>query len=369
MLWPFKAIIGSNERLQFPSDILRSYSAEQRISLSYQARRLLDHRYSINAHELDVAYELMKQNAPGPFEVPEWQEAKIVTVSSGAVAITVDTTASQFVAGGKAVLWRASSSYEVINVNTVSPTGITLTGVTAATWTNARLMPLSVAYAPKGMDVTVDASKHYECSIKWEAYANQDLADTLPYSLFLGHPIISNACKVGSDSFSARIIRNVGIINNDINQPYYDTQQATAIRSFGVAWIASNQAELFALRKAFYYLRGPVKTFWLPTYVPMTIRANASAGASSLQIRGIGTLSGNLFARTTDGQELGIRYTAASGTTTQTLVLDEPLDLALTTESYLCKMLKARINTDNIELAYLGNNKTKILIPCIEVPD
>ncbi len=368
MLWPFKAVIGTRETLVFPSDVIRPYSTEQRINLSRKARRVLSHEYRLLPNEIDRAYELIEQNFPGAFEVPEWQEAQRVTVGAGDSVITADTTIGQFVAGGTAVLWRDSASYEVFTIDSLTGSSITVDGTISAAWSNVRLMPLSVAYAPEGMNAQIDPSKVYSANIDWEGYDNADLSADPGYTTYQGSPLINDGCEVGSGNVNGRIIRNVDTVDNGISVPVYDTRQSSAIRSHGLVWVAETQAELFALRKLFYYLRGRVRSFWMPTRIPMTIAANASAGAATIQVRGIGTTSGDLFIRKTDGTYFGIRYSGATGTTTQTLTLSGTLPYSITTGDYICKMLKMRLAVTQVEIAYLGDNKSRIATPAIEIP-
>lgn len=368
MLWPFAPLVDSRESIQFRTDVVRPYSSEQRIRLTDVPRRFWSHNYRLSPNELDRAYELIRQNAPDPFDLPDWQEAQRVTVLAADTAALIDTTFSQYQAAGKAVIWQSSSEYSLLTIDAVADGGLTFTTAIGADYTNARIMPVHRAYSPAGMSVTLEPTTYYAASMEWGIYAGVDLGVDPGYATYRSDPLINEACAVGSGNFDGRMVRPADTLDNQLGLPVFDTTTSAAIRSHGVAWVRTTPQGRFHLRELFGYLKGRQKAFWLPTFVPMKLTANRSGGATTMQVQGIGATSGDLFVRKTNGTEFGVRYTSASGTDPQTLTLSGTLPSSVTTADYVCKLIRVRLDADRIEFAYPGNGLTRVQVPVIEVP-
>jgi len=104
-LWPFCPRIEFTEALTWRSDVLQTWSAEQRIRLTNAPRQSLGYSHALTHRQYERAQLLMGNGGASSWDLPMWAERQRVTVSAGAGSVSVDTTASDYRAGGKALLW------------------------------------------------------------------------------------------------------------------------------------------------------------------------------------------------------------------------------------------------------------------------
>ena len=112
------------ERWEWITTILTSYdTSEQRIMLRDNPRRVMVHNYQANtALESSTLTNVMLGGLGNFFTVPSWHEQKMLEfpVSVGSSLIFVDTRFADFQVGWKAMLWKDSTTYEIINVDAIN---------------------------------------------------------------------------------------------------------------------------------------------------------------------------------------------------------------------------------------------------------
>ena len=131
---------------------------EQRRSLRSVPSRILE-LSGLAAEAQEASYVLAKLLSEGRslFTVPHWGHASHPTadVAPGATTIAIDTTTRIYEAGGLAVLWKDTLTWEAVKIDTVTPTSLILATTVAGTWpkgstTVAPLLParLTVEASP-----------------------------------------------------------------------------------------------------------------------------------------------------------------------------------------------------------------------------
>lgn len=376
MLWPFIPRDSLIEALDFRSDVLRARSAEQRIRLANGPRRNLAHDYILTPQQHELALSLLFAAAPGPYDVPDWMEWQRGSIAQGADTITVDTTAARYAVGGRAVLWQDWQTAEVLTIDSLTDTSLTFTTPASRTYTQAVIAPVSTAYAPQGLELSRRAETAFAARMEWDSDDVLDLADdtTLP-DTYQGDPLVL-AARVGANSFSDRLLREVEIVDNGIAARAYDSTLSTARRTMGVAWITQGAAELWLLRRQLHTLRGRVRAFWAPAWNNgLRLAANASGGAGTISVQYAGLslapAAGDLFIKRRDGSTLALRYTAAvQAGANETLTLSGTLPSALNVADivHFGRLLRVRLDADRVELAHSAPRFCRVIAPVIEVP-
>ena len=127
-LWPFCPRADFTEALAWYTDVLPSYSAEQRIRLTNAPRQSFAYSHAFTPRQYERAKLMMQNSGAAIWYLPVWAERQRVSVGSGAGSITVDTTASDYRAGSVAMLWASDEEYELVITDAVASGSLTLAG-------------------------------------------------------------------------------------------------------------------------------------------------------------------------------------------------------------------------------------------------
>lgn len=147
ILLPLAAEMGGalEESFDYGSSVRRAEDGtEQRRQLSSRPTRELGYQLMAMT-EREAAETRVKLFTAGQylFGLPYWPDAAPLTadVSPGALSIPCDTATRNFEAGGLVLLWRDSSQWEVLTVESVSASAIVPTSAVAGNW------PAAATYA------------------------------------------------------------------------------------------------------------------------------------------------------------------------------------------------------------------------------
>lgn len=157
-VWPAQANLSEEvvESYGYLTNILTAQNGdEQRIQLRRHPRGGISFAYLCpNLVDGQHVSALLYANRVKPWVVPLWCYARKLgaDVGVGGTALTVDTVNAPFQdplgLGLYAVLWSATRSYEAVQIQTVSPTSISLLAGTGKAWTSAQtwVLPARVGY-------------------------------------------------------------------------------------------------------------------------------------------------------------------------------------------------------------------------------
>lgn len=378
-LWPFCPAPEWTEALEWRSQAIRTYSSEQRIRATSTPVQTLTYSHPMTFRQWERAKLLARSVAGGQWYVPLWHERQRVTVSAGAGSVSVDTTDSDYRASGYALLWASDESCEVVTINTVGASSLTLTGTTSRAYSNGFIMPVRIGYCPDGIEGSRSAQPIVPVSAEFVIWDDEDRAAS-SYTSYRSYPAIPDCPQVGGGGFDELLIREVDMVDNGIAAPFLDTVTDRVSHSLALAWMPDTLAELTELRKFFYALYGQQKAFWVPDWTRgLELTDDIASGDTSIRIRSVGLNNaqetGDLFLKTSGGTVSRHQFTsvAVSGD-------DEVLTLSGTAgvtvsagdEHTLCLMRLCRLAQNRIEFAhqYRGADQqvTSIMVRCLEVP-
>ncbi len=376
MIWPFCPLDPMLWSLNFRTDRIRAFSADQRIRLLDIPRRTYSHQYKWTPREYERARAMMRDTLPGPFEVPDWSVSRLVTVADGASAIAFDNTSPAFAPGDSAVLIQDSENYEAVTIATANDFGVTLAAPVGADYEDAALLPLLECDASEGLSATRSVQPIRDAEVEWACYSGEDIADDGGAPVYRTHPVLIHCSSLGEGSIPAGLTHPFDTVDNGISRPFVDTKQEQPVQRFGAAWQTTSRAEQYALVQWFHYLKGRQRAFWIPDMNSgLTLASNMVSGAATISIRNVGFASGygsgDLFLRTAAGTVYTIQVASsvsAGANETLTLTSPAPANVGVGDVDQLCLMFLVTLASDRIEFLQRSKPGPRIVVDVEEVP-
>jgi len=376
MIWPFCPTDEYLEGLEFSSDVIRAYSAEQRIALTYIPRQRLNFSHIFSPRQYQRARMMMFSSAVADWTVPLWHENQSITCLIGATTLTVDTTTSDYRIGGEAILWADDETYESVTISNKSGSTLTVSATTRA-YTGALVMPAITAKCIGGMDVSRSVEAYVNASVEFLAHDGEDLSNASLYSTtHRTYPVIDDPAVIGAGSISERVQLPYDEVDNGIAGPSFDAQQSAPAQSFALGWVTTTQTALWALRQFAHYLRGKQGAFWVPEWTTgLSVQANITSAGTTITVLAVGLNTnyetGDIMVRTTAGVLHYFRFTsvAVSGAN-EVLTLSAAAGVNISTSDIerACLIHLCRLAQDRIEFVHSNPRRATVLVSCDEVP-
>jgi hypothetical protein len=381
MIWPFCPRPEFTEALTWRTDVLPTYSAEQRVRLTHTPRQAFGYEFGMTHRQFERARVLMASNGAGEWDLPVWAERQRVTCAGGAGTLTVDTTASDYRAGGKALLWASDEACELVTIDTVNASSLVLDGVTVSAYTNGIIAPVRTAYCLGGLTSTSSCWPHRQACKPSGSATTARICPMVRCTAPTDHIRWSTTARaLGSPHFPSwspsRHQRSITACRRRRCLPHDPFLTAPSV------WRGCRRPfpDLWAVRCWLHSIRGAQKAFWLPMWSRgITLAADISAIDTTITIRSLGlngvAETGDLFLRTLSGAKYTFRYTsvAASGQNdVLTLSAAAGASIAAAAVDVLCPLHCVRLEQDRVEFAHLYRGRdrqiTTIQLRAIEVP-
>lgn len=214
LVWPWRPQRGMVESLEWLTDITEAHDGtEQRQRIRFAPRQSFDASVLFdNTTELSRLHLALTGWQHRLWGWPCWHEEQklAATLSAGATSITVDTTASDYRAGGYAIVWSSPSLYEVVDVDAVEAGAITLVEETVGAWpAGASIMPLRVARMSDQSSREDYATKATKTTISMTCTDNEALTTEASATQYLGYDVLTEAFKLTGDTTPRKIDRTI----------------------------------------------------------------------------------------------------------------------------------------------------------------
>lgn len=376
MIWPFIPLDEMIEGIEFKTDVIRPYSAEQRIGLLERPRRRFNHDYLLSPEAYERARAMIRGHQPADFDIPDWTNVQQVSVSAGASSISFDNTYPTLTDADRVMLWQSDSVYEELDVSAGDSSGLTLGTNVAGKYPSGLLVPLLSCYSTEGLSVTRSAKLTRPGQAEWVHYVAADVANDSLFSTYRGDLLTTQYVQIGSDSRPEVTSRDFETVDNGLGLPFFDTKTSEADQTFLMAWQPETRQEQWELRQKLYALRGRKRAFWLPDWNSgMALAANAGNGATTISVRDFGFtagyVTGDLFVLLTNGTVITRQITEAvdaGATETLTLASGLPQAVATTDVAVMCLLHRVRLAQDRIDLVHRTGTGPKIVVSAQQVP-
>lgn len=387
VLFIFEPQLPAAEQLEWLTDVQESYGgAEQRIMVRHKPRQWLDFTYLIsNPAEVARAQNTLYGRVGTTVAVPVWWDLRplLADISIGGTVVSVSTAYADFRAGSFAVLWRSSSDFEVVEIDTVAPTQLTLSRPTelAHAAVSTVVIPLRRCLAPDPLPTSRYGNGVTTYQIAWQSIEPTDLSATDgELTLYAGLPVLNDRNFMSGAQVEEPIQSKAVLIDNKTSAAP-DSRRRRFPRILTVkGWAPESAADSWAVRKLIYALRGRQRSFWLPTFRrDLNLTATVGPAATTLLVSPVE------YERYIDGQDpLGhVAIYLTNGTVffrqitnvepglggTEQLTINAPLGVTVNPADILriSYLMRARLDTDRIEITHHGLGRMQVTVPVVGV--
>lgn len=308
VLWPFGPnwARGIDDSLEWNTSVLTSFDgSEQRIRMRSKPRRRLEYDFTVTKTDTQRFDNILWGWQNRMFAVPQWMYGSALTAQAvaGTTSLSLSTTDRGFIAGEIAVLYASPSSYEVVEVATVSSGTLALTRATINTW-------------PVGTKVYPATISKFEGDVPVQRQTSSVLTG---HASFLANPAVTDPYVItaaATDTYNGKeiILKQpdwAGGVDNSSQYPVdavdysigrldMSITRDTPVLMKRYRWLLKSRAEVRSFRSFLGRLQGMLNSVYIPSWHDdLTMSQSISAGATTIFFydRDFYTLVGNDPAR------------------------------------------------------------------------
>jgi len=284
--WLYRPDGGVLERLEWSTDVIEAFDAsEQRIRLLATPNRYFEFEFTVSGRDRRGAENTLHVGQPGLWAMPVWMDSQVLaaTLASGSLSISIDTTTRDFRAGGMAMLYSDPSTFEVVDIDSLTGSTLTLSSSTVLTWPAGTIVaPLRIARMAEELHLarfTGDDSYgrvRFKCT---EACAWTAAADGTTYR---GFPILASAPNWTQD-VDQGYLRKLRTLATGTGPDFVDEAGSGAIMLQSHRWLLDGRSQIDAFRQWLYARSGRLTAFWLPTFA-LDFKVTANIGSTDTTI-------------------------------------------------------------------------------------
>lgn len=290
LVWPVPADWGRpvRESLAWLTEVMAAptYGVSQKRQLRLAPRRSFDFDVIADAGDRRLLDMLRFDGGERQWLLPIWPDLQLLqeAAASGATTIACRTSGFDFVAGGKALLWRAPDVWEVVSVSAVGVDSLTVAALAAAWPAGTRLWPLRKA---RMGGTSNESAWHDDASRLPMAFRIDEPCDwpaVLPATTYLATPVLTTRPDAGAaaDADYARFVEEVDNDTGAISS--FDTV-GLPVRHQDHLWRLFGREEQGAFRSLLYGLAGRAGNLWVPSWgSDLKVVAPIGAGDTSITV-------------------------------------------------------------------------------------
>lgn len=372
-LLPIPAQAPYRESLSWFTDVFPAYNGgEERTQLRMKPRLRSTTDFTAQPDVSKDVYNTVYGGIARRWGVPLWSQARRVgAVYSGQLVLPVDTRYADFRVGTPVLLMGACRRWFVDFIDDIDENSITLlNGVSSLD--NAFAIPLRIGrMVSNGQKSTNGYSSDWR--ITYEVDDNMDLEVSAP-SQYYGDDIYLTPTLLEGDFLNESIQTRtekfdfeVGIVKAF---PVWDNNRTT--RPYKV--ITETDEEAWSLRQWLYRRAGRYRPFWLPTFendIRLHQTGSIASTVSVLADSRVPYTQGrlNLAFGLRNGSWLPRRVVSesSSGANVRSLTLDSALNVDASEVLCISYLGLRRLDSDQVDLSWIGNNCCEVNIPMLEL--
>lgn len=380
LVWPYVPQTKFREKLEWKTDLMQAYSAEQRLALRAAPRQSLTYDYQLDAEQYARAKALSYSWSHRVYGVAIWAEStRIGMVAQGAMSLAFDTSAADYRTGDLLLLWEDDLNLLAVEISTVVPGLITFTQPLERGFLQAYVMPLRFGRTLAGTDFSRGASDITQARLTFLVSNNKDLAVgyVSPFPKHRGVDVLTTRSVVLGD-LDDKVVRRVDVFDNGSGPIETDPSSGYIERTETLTFDPITKAETWGVRRWLHSRRGRQKSFWVPSWNrDLVLDEPIGAGSTLLAVRPTGYPMHygvtNIMILLTDGTMYFRRVLGgvddASGSEILTLETGLPVAVPKTQVALICFIRHVRLDSDNIEMTHQYGRRVSITVPITEVPE
>ncbi|CAN7168864.1 hypothetical protein LJR234_000371 [Mesorhizobium amorphae] len=378
--WPFRPLVGASDTLESLSDIMQSYTEEQRLALRKAPRQNPRYTVKLDPAQFSLARDFARRRAGTQVCVPIWWEGIRLAgnVAAADTEISIDTTAGDWRVGGRLIVWQSEDNYALALITAVEADTVTLLAPIGADFTAPTVAPVRVARTVEGFSITrgklvidVTARFQVEDNIKLEGdagYPQYQSIDVLIEPTARVSDISENIIQAGEYQDNG-----FGIVPIERQREYVDYGQK-------IAFLEEGAAAVWRRRVWVHARNGKQKPFWLPSFnSDLKLMAPIGAADTVITVKRAALPAGYLGRHVMIELKNGTRYfrqivAAARVGDNDEVELSSSLGAAVSSAQILwfSYLSKVRLDADAVTFNFVASGKGPLIatvsVPVMEVP-
>ncbi|MER9912716.1 hypothetical protein NKJ71_19005 [Mesorhizobium sp. M0050] len=378
--WPFRPLIGASDTLETLSEVMPSYTKEQRLGLRKAPRQNPRYTSKLDPAEFSQARDFARRRAGTQVCVPIWWEGTRLAgnVSAADTEISIDTTAGDWREGGRLIVWQSADNYALALITAVEVDSVTLLAPIGADFTTPTVVPVRVARTVEGFSIS-RGKLVIEVTARFQVEDNVKLEGDAGYPQYQSIDVLTEPTARVSD-ISENIIQageyqdnGFGLVMLERQREYVDYGQSIAFLELGAAAVWRRRVWVHARN-------GKQKPFWLPTFnSDMKLMAPIGAADTVVTIKRAALPAGYLGRHVMIELKNGTRYfrqivDAARVGDTDQVTLNTSLGAAVSASQILwfSYLSKVRLDVDAVTFNFPASGRGPLVatlsVPVMEVP-
>lgn len=361
------------ETLEWLTDVLRAYDGtEQRRSLRTKARRTFSYQIGITRNEASRLDNLLWGWQNRTYALPVWTDKGrlIGEHVQGDTILNVATSHYSFTPGGMAILYRDVTDFEVVEIDSVSPTAISLKRPIERTWPkNAVVFPCVLGHLPTQLPTLRHSSNALTSTVTFTC----NPGDTDPFTPAAAAPVTYDGREVilRQPNWSGPLDNTFEYMFNTLDQQtgsiMWDTTEEWPRVTRRYPWLLKNRDQILDYRQMLGRLNGRAKTLYVPTWHDdFIVTREIGAADTAIEVLsnefrtmiGVDPARDRVMIRLTNGEVFFRQIVGISVSGENTLLslnesLGKPVPLDKVHMVHL--LMRSRMAADRVELSWRSN--------------
>jgi hypothetical protein len=374
---------GFREGLSWLTDVIASEGAqEQTVILRNRPRRSAGFNVLAagdEARRLDLAIQGWQSRV---YAVPFWPDVQRLpsTVPAGSTTFNINTTDLDFGAGRLLMFWLGDDSNESAEIESVTPTNITLARPTINTWpVGTRCVPVRTARLAAQQSVSRATAEVMEASLAFRITGNDAPTPATGEPQYLGLPVFLRRPNRAA-AIDADYARTVETFDARTGPEEVQDPSEQGRVSVGLSFVLRDRADKASMRAWLAARRGQAKPFWVPDWQrALNLVGDVSSTSATLPVAAVNyaifaadqQARANIYIELLDGQQFlrGITGASAISAGVEGIGIDTPLGVSITPAMVrrLTWLMPARLASDDIEITHRSAGVAEITIPIVSV--
>lgn len=385
VLFPFKPASPISEEFSWLTNVLRTYSSEQRIALRKHPRQSWAMKYKQWGEIQSRINSAMWGRNYKPFGLPIWTDVTYIrsSISAGTQTIYLDTRYFDYRTEGLLVLlYRDDLTNETKEISAVYGDRLELVRPLENTFPDGAMAMPVVICQPEGGLVREDIGNDVTVSsIRFRALENLEYVTPAPET-YLGYEVLGSWNYRLSGSVNSSILHPVVVVDNQTGPWDVFPYRSEPDEMWDWSWASNSQEERWEVKMFLMRQRGRQKSFWAHSRrKDITLAATVPTSSSEWTVANMGQeyldvigdprhvevvlKNGNTYRR----EIIGVTETAEDK---QTQILEVsatmPEEVSPEDVDRISYMRLVRFNSDDAEIIHGQGIQSSLTMPIITVP-
>lgn len=285
----FKPLIGFTEKVEWLTDIISAYSAEQRIAVRTAPRTQYNVRNYLNEKDFRELRTISLSWTNENWLMPLWLDyTEILSINSSDTEILFDTTTAEYHADEYATIIYENGDVEYLLIDSVLADRLTFSSNIAITATNVKICPAKKVRMIDGITFNRGALNKNFSTCTFETVEQNDIASSGSYTQYKSLDVLLD-CQPILSGINEKILKSEDVFDNGSGIIEYDSKQSYLVRTMTCNFITHTKQNRMNLKKFLHRMKGRRGSFWLPTFNnDIVLNANISSSQTYMLVDAFG---------------------------------------------------------------------------------